>query len=204
MLAACKDTSVGPPPKQGYLEWVQPTQRHRLGAVEARTTRKAAEHRGAPGRVRPRPVGRACHAVLVRYRFDRVGEDVEAFIQVLIIHDQRRNQPTRLVHAGRQREQAVCLALLRNLTSEARERLIKFHAEHEARAADVDDRGALRLERFERGRGAFALSLMPGKSFAAAVTLASSEACNVRATEHLRACGLSAAWNMPIGACVPA
>ena len=49
--------------------------------------------------------------------------------------------------ASRQREQAVCLALLRNLTSEARERLIKFHAEHEARAADVDDRGALGLER---------------------------------------------------------
>ena len=39
---------------------------------------------------------------------------------------------------------------------------------------------------------------MPGKSFAAAVTRASSEACNVRATEHLRACGRKAAWNMMV------
>jgi len=37
---------------------------------------------------------------------------------------------------------------------------------------------------------------MPGKSFAAAVTRASSEAWRVRATEHLRACGRKAAWNM--------
>ena len=37
---------------------------------------------------------------------------------------------------------------------------------------------------------------MPGKSFAAAVTRASSDACKVLATEHLRACGLSAAWNI--------
>ena len=38
---------------------------------------------------------------------DRVGEDGEAFVQVLIIHDQRRDQSTRLVDAGRQRERAV-------------------------------------------------------------------------------------------------
>ena len=98
-LAGCK-TLVGPTTQQGYLVWIQPTQRHRLGAVEAGPSRQAAKHRRPARRVRLL-FAVAGHAVLVRDCFDRVGEDSKAFIQVLIIHDQRRNQPTRLVDAGR-------------------------------------------------------------------------------------------------------
>ena len=95
-----------------------------LRAVEARAARQAAQDRRPARCVR---LGFAvADAVPLRDRLHGVGEDGKSFIQVLVVYDQRRNQPTRLVDAGRQREQPVRLALLRNLTREARQRLVEL------------------------------------------------------------------------------
>ena len=126
--------------------WVQPTQRHRLGAVKARAGRQTTQDRGPARRVRLRCA--VADAVPVRNCSDRVGEDGEALVEVLIIHD----------HGG-----------------------ISRHASWTPAVSQK--------------------TLMPGKkSFAAAVTRASSDACNVRATEReLAVSARPGTW--PIGAC---